>query len=357
MVIKDRFSSWFMRRIIKNKVEEMEPGFVVTNVGENLSLREVFLPEEFLVKVENELDSQELYEIGKNFGWRYASISSFPQIEEDGKTEVAEFLEFFMAYIEYIYASSIEYEMDLESKVLEILAQDYVVCRKNGEGHILSQGAVAGCIGYMMQDKSIEAVKSSCQGRGDEKCKVIAKPSSQIDHEVYSSKLYASKDLSAKYEIINKVTFKDIKADDSIKDFIDKAVFEYHKGSLNFRDNRLILVESSLIYLLENKVEDEALYDISFDCGRNLAQGEDSIEFVKDFVSALGWGDLRTLEDESALVFHKFPWTSLASDSDFPIVRGLMSGFMSSIRNKDTRFREYEVQESKRGFDLFLYSV
>jgi len=59
MVVKDRIVSWFVQNIVLPKVERIDkPGFITitTTTGkETTNIRELFMPEQLLVDLENEI--------------------------------------------------------------------------------------------------------------------------------------------------------------------------------------------------------------------------------------------------------------------------------------------------------------
>ena len=59
--MKDRIVSWYIRKILVPKIEEIDkPGFVMENLARarlmNIVLRQVFLPEKILIDLEEKME-------------------------------------------------------------------------------------------------------------------------------------------------------------------------------------------------------------------------------------------------------------------------------------------------------------
>lgn len=361
MVIQDALKSWFLRNVIKPRTEEMDtPGFVVTRVGgKSIELREVFFPESLIIQIEDTLvDSQnngaeKLYSIGKRFGWRYASIADFPQINSS-KNQFKQFFDFFMKYIEIIYANKITYTVNPPSKDFEMMAENYSVCRKNGKGYLLTTGAISGVMAYLFEDKSVEAVQPHCQGQGGDNCKIRCGTSKNIE-SVFKMEKLPKEDLSSKHRSLNKI--REVKhANNSLEDLMDKGFFDYKKGILSYNGERYVPSEVSLLYLLETMTQpiyENELFDTAFEVGQTLGQGK-KLSFVSDYLPALGWGDVKPVNNGEKIYVYHYPWTQYAEETDFPIFRGLVSGIISGIKNEEIRYENYETKLSGNGFNLIL---
>lgn len=364
MAIQDALKSWFLRNVIKPRTEELDtPGFVATRVGgKGTELREVFLPESLLVQIEDNVLEQfsegdeRLYAIGKRFGWRYASIGDFPQTGNVSEHEFTKFFDFFMKYIEIIYASNLSYTLDTFARTFEMEAENYSVCRKNGRGQLLTTGAVAGVVAYLFEDKTMEAVQPECQGRGDKQCEVYCGRPEDIEEEYCVTQL-SEEELSSRYRKVNEI--QQIKhGDSSIKDLMDKGFFDYNKGIMSHEGERYVPAEASLIYLLETQVDadqESVLFESAYSVGKSIGEGKE-LSFINDYLPALGWGGVKPVgEGEKVHVSH-YPWTKYAEETTFAIFRGFISGIISGIRDKEIRYEEYETNLTSEGLGLILRS-
>jgi hypothetical protein len=128
----------------------------------------------------------------------------------------------------------------------------------------------------------------------------------------------------------------------SFKDLIDDRFFTQRTGIIKHKDERFLLLESSMMYILENELKklkgaDKILFDISFKCGNDLFKKENITnkeKFVTDFFGALGFGDVLVLRNNKkySIIICYFPWTKWADKIDFTMIRGLISGILSTDR-------------------------
>lgn len=343
-------------------MEEMDtPGFITTSVGESSDLREVFLPERFVIELDNQLEQSEadekevLYRIGKRFGMRYAVASSFPTIGEESEKNFNRFFDFFVKYVESIYAREISHELDTENRELEMEMDSYMACSKDGVGQMLGAGAVAGVMGYMYGDMSLEGVEPCCQGRGDEKCvievadveKLSENPPCTFEPDEGSpDKIYWQVNKSKPPE----------KNSTSMENLLDKGQFNFEKGLLRHNESRYLLAMATLPYIIEQEVESVGLdSDVLFEAGLATGQAigsEKGEQFAQDFLTALGWGEIRVISNGEKVYCRSFPWSDYETGYKHQIFCGLLSGLLWSENRK--RYGVKSTSKSSKGYDIKL---
>jgi len=365
MPVKDRIVSWWIQNIIIPKREIIDkPGFVITTFTEQNQttyLRDLFFAEQLFELIETRLvehygdtGKQVLYSAGKKFGYVYASLSNFPTIINSSKKKLSEFAYLLIQYIGGIYAQQAKHSLNLDEKVFTISLEDYIICRHNGLGYIMTDGSIAGIWAYAMQDKTIEGVQLECQGRGNEHCLIICAPEEKICEKTNS--YFSEKNLpELKFDNIYK-TLNGIRettyAENSLKDLINIGFFRYRKGILSYKNMRFFGCESHIIYLLEQEISrlnggKELLFEICFEYGRLLQElygYKDYKKFIPDFFPALGFGDILIIDsDELKIGVTYYPWTVFSNQSEYIIFRGIMSGFVSKSLDRTIKFSNFDI--------------
>lgn len=355
--------SWYIRKVLRPQIHNIgQPGFIESKFKDvEIALRELFISESLIEELENRFEKSKgekgknaLYKAGKQFGWKYAKSSGFPQVNKVSEKRFREFSDFFVSYIQVLYASKIDYDVSLDEERFSMRMKEYSVCRNNGRGHVLSAGVVAGVVAYLFDDMSIEASKPSCQGRGDEECEVICTTPDNLSDNEYSASI-DDMEVDSKYPEVNRVRKPEF-ASNSMKDLLDKDIFQYKKGILSFESERYIPVEISLIYLLEEELEEldkNLVFKTVYKNGENISQDRD-ISFLMDYLPALGWGDLKPLKKGRKIHVNYYPWTELAEYSSFSVFRGLTSGIVSGIKEEEICFDSWETNLSGKGFTMTL---
>ncbi len=368
MAIKDGIMSWFIRNIVIPRTEIIDcPGFIVLKLsekGKKTYLRELFFPEGLLADLEKKVVSeagdkggQALYSAGKKFGFRFASTSNYPVVSKSSQRELKNFLYMFLRYMESTYAHRLDCKVDFRQRKYTMTMDKYIVCNKNGIGLILTGGGSAGVWAYMQEDPTIEGVQTKCQGRGADKCQVVCTPLKNL-RSTYNGKIFAEKDmsnlgLSGEYAHINEIRPTSY-AKESLKNLLDSGFFKSKEGVIIRNSERYFLCESSLFYLSERELEKVGLSDltfqVSFDFGKRIAKNESSTNyanFITDYLSALGWGDVILLRDDSSykVLSAYFPWCRFSESSNYLIYRGLLSGMVSGFTKKDVFFKHHKLNK------------
>lgn len=365
MSVKDKVVTWWIQNVILPKREIIDrPGFVVTTFTEKkfkTYLRDFFLPEKLLEIIENRIvqyygnqGRQALYSAGKKFGYSYCSMSNFPNITNSSQKELLEFAYLFVRYCEGTYAQSAEHNINLDDKVITFIFDNYIICRHNGLGYIMTDGGSAGIWAFVMQDKTLESVQLECQGRNNQKCLVLC---ASIEKILEKTKTYfCEKDLldlkvDNTYRTLNQIR-KATYTKNSLKDLLNAGFIDFKKGILSYKNNRLFHCDVHLLYLLEKEVlklqnGDKVLFDACVEYGKLLREtyGKTNYEkFIPDFFSALGFGDILVLEADKLSISSKYyPWTVFSKETKYTVFRGIMSGIVSSSLGKNIEFTNYSV--------------
>lgn len=363
MPVKDRIVTWFIQHVILPRREIIDkPGFIVTTFTEHNQttyLRELLLSEQLFELIESKIvqhygerGKQVLYSAGKKFGYLYASLSNFPTITVCSEKELTEFAYYLVRYIETIYAQQADHEINLEDKMFTISFNDYIICRHNGLGYIMTDGGITGIWAYLMQDKSIDGIQLECQGRGNNNCYVICGPEEKIQEKI--NKFFCERDLPEhKFDQVYKTTneIRDAKYSvNSLKKLLDNKFFEYDEGVLTYIKNRFFICESHILYLLEQEISklengEQILFDTCFEYGKILREtygDKDYQKFISDFFPALGFGDVTFLDTYSIAAIY-YPWTVFSEKSKYIIFRGIMSGIVSDSIGERVEFKNFNI--------------
>ncbi|MBN1280206.1 MAG: hypothetical protein JXA00_01005, partial [Candidatus Thermoplasmatota archaeon] len=290
MPVKDRIVTWFIKNIVVPRREIIDqPGFIVTTFTDQSSetyLREILIPEKLFQCIENriiqrynEQGKQTLYSAGKKFGYLYASMSNFPNIDNNNGKKIVDFAYQLVRYNECMYAQSAEHEIDIEKKMFSISFNDYVVCRHNGFGYIMADGGIAGIWAYLMQDKSIDGIQTLCQGRGDQQCKVLCAPKQLLNENYptyFKEENLPSFKFDTNYKKMNEIRPTKYPAK-SFKQLLNAGFFRYGHGILTYKGSRFFLSESHILYLLESELSklidgEQVLFEACFEFGQFLHQ-------------------------------------------------------------------------------------
>jgi len=380
MKIKDTLVSWYIKNVLMPKTEDItHPGFLVTKLTKStgdMSLREIAFPENLFVDLENKLTGvygepggQVLYSIGKKFGYGYASLANLPQLQNSSSEK--EFLDsayYMVMYVASLFAGEITHTVDIPSKKFEADMTDYIICRKNGLGYILSSGGIAGIWDYAIGDIHVEGVQTACSGRGSKKCHIVCSTPDRLND--LGLKYYVENELptlkrTASYEEMN-TTRPPQYAQNSLEDLINTGFFDYREGKLNFKGERYFICEAHLMYFLEKELQklpdgEKILFDVSFDFGKNIAENvKDSQykKFMMDYLPALGYGDVLVSSENERykIISSYFPWTEYFTGLKFVLFRGICSGMLSGFTGKSVTFDKVNTSTVEGYLDLIISS-
>lgn len=367
--VKDKVVTWWIQNVILPQREIIDkPGFIVTTFTEKkftTYLREFFIPEKLFEIIENRIvenygvkGRQVLYSSGKKFGYIYASLSNFTTFKNSSAEDISKFAYFLVRYIEGTYAQQAEHEADVKQKRFTIYFDNYIICRHNGIGHIMTEGGITGIWSYGMQDNSIEGVQLECQGRGNQRCYIICAPDNEIQEK--TKNFFCEKNLTElksdlTYKTLNEIQ-KTTYVKNSLKDLLDAGFFTYKKGIISYKNNRFFHCESHILYLLEEEIiklenGEQILFDSCVEYGKFIAESygkKDYQKFIPDFFSALGFGDILVVDSDAlSIAFIYYPWTIYSKQSKYIILRGIMSGIVSSLSSEEIRFTNAKVNIEK----------
>lgn len=371
MRIREKINRFLMKKTLKSKIENLsQPGFISFGIGLGATgkeLREVFLPEEIYSEIENRFEEEfgdegaaMLYRAGRKYGWRYTDIAEFPENHEGTDKEVEKFVRFFSNYISTAYASKADFNFDIEDQTYELHIDKCSVCRQNGKGYTVSQGALSGVIARIYSNPDIHAVQDRCVGRDDKKCHVICSEINKLPVDPVSTfSDFNSKPLSRKYETVNEPRELE-HTKRSLEELTEEGMLEYRENLLYHKDRRQVPMEISMPYFIDREAEEKEgapliLFDVSYKIGKDLGEGED-LSYTTKYLGALGWGDINPVEDGEKIEINHFPWTIYSKNTDFNIFRGLISGMVSAIKDEEVRYNNYETNLSPNSFNLILKS-
>lgn len=374
MAVKDKVVSWFLQNIVMPQIEIIDkPGFVATKLDQNGSAvfyRDVFVPEQLLVDIENKISEkygekgkQALYSAGKKFGYSFASISKMTNVKSSTEKQLSDDIYFTVRFVESLYASKATYTTNLQLQKIEFEFENYIVCRKNGKGYLLTEGGIAGIWSYMMQNNDIEAVQLKCQGKKDTKCRVLSCPNKNLPENHFIETNLVTNICDEKYLQFNSITPTQFSSQ-SLKQFIDGNLLEYKSGNLIYKNDRFFYTESSFLPIIEleiGKLEhgQETLFDVCFDYGKNFSKNltnENYSKFLTDFFPAFGYGDIQCSEKNGKmhLVSLFYPHTLFLEKAQFSIFRGWVSGILSGLLNKELKLEKYSLDYSQNFLILEL---
>lgn len=363
MVLKDKAVRWYLQNIeMPGREMQDNPGFMGENLAErDFYLRDIALPEQVFVDVENRIDEPEiLYSVGKKFGYRYTKNSGFKQLPEVSRKKFKRTVYLIMRYFESVsYWRRGDQKLDQDNKIWRLQVDDFIVCRRNGKGHIFL-GAAAGLWSYLI-DEEAEAAQTECQGRGDDRCSLVLGPPENLEenlkflhHDLEEEDINLSQD----YPEFNQIRDTEY-VENSFKDFKEIGFFEYRDGLFYQGDERYIWTEASLVHLLGSELDSyrEELFGAAFEYGQELADQESDRKmkkFVTEYLSACGWGDtfIKQQSDKFVVRTHLFPWTRFWRETSFPLYRGLVSGLLTGFNDREVRLEKVEKDTKGQGFTV-----
>lgn len=334
---------WFMKNIILPNNEIIDKaGFIIYQFNEkdkNAFMREMLFPELLLADIEkrirkttNKKDDLALYRAGKRWGYRFANGALMPLFSKTPKKDFLAFLDAFAKLIEAEYSRKFEYTLNLKDRILQFEGDDMVVCEQSGGGQLFL-GAWTGVWAYQNEDPTFEGAHTKCQGRGDKKCIFICGPRAKIKGPPADIELDESSSIEASFYNLNKPHV--VNSQFSLRRFMELRHIIYNGGFFEFGKEKLVLNESSSLYFMEDEFKKigagRILFDAAFDYFKKFAKKHNE-EFFVGFLMACGWGEIRIIESDGKykVICKNFPWTSLAKNIDFQMLRGAFSGFLSA---------------------------
>lgn len=357
MGLKVSLVSWYIRNILMPKAEDINnPGYIITKLSKDgpvAYLRDVMLPEAFVVKLENrivdeygDMGKKVLYSAGKKAGYVYAYLSDLARINNTSEKSFSDFTEYFMTYIAGTMASEATRKLDVKSKSITIKLTDFIVCSKNGHGHMFTEGVLAGLWAFLICDNTVEGAHVYCQGNKNNECKLVCAPPRLL--EELKLHYFIETDLLESYPISEYRSLNALRpakyAKSSLRQLLDGGFFKYVDNKISFSGDRYFECDTHFVYSLEQELSkldkgDEILFEVAFEFWQGLVskiKNQSKGTFMADYVSALGWGDL--LVTDKGITSFGYPWTIYSKDSKFIMFRGMISGLMSGFIGEEMKF-------------------
>lgn len=366
---------WIARRFISkfmNKSFLMQfPGLLYSKFNvENQSrlLRHVFLYEDFLASLEVEVKKKfgekgqkSIYKAGKCFGLYFSQMTNMHRLDtrfRDLKTTV------FVQYLETMYATKISHKVNWDSKKIEFELFDYVICRKNGQGDLLTTGGAAGMWSHICDDPTIESEHPKCEGRGDDHCELICSPNVNSKSVVD----IPSFEFFKKYQQLNSITPLETS---SLHSYLEHKHCTYKGGHMLLGEKRFIPFDSSLIYFYEKEISTlgeyaiQLIHDVAFEEYRNFAQyiltlynkekytRLNALDFANHFLGAFGFGQLCFFANKSKMYAKKYPYFEYGIKT-FPTYTGMLSGLISGLTKENIAFDVKKDVITNDSYDLVL---
>lgn len=344
-----------VKRLLAAKMVEsvsFDPGFITMSLdhhGHKIFNRQCSFPEEFFVELErrfskNPESKKKLYAAGRNFGYNLIErMYSYPDRSEKNAEKFVLYLMDF--YFDGKLGKVIDAGFDFERQFFWLTEKDAVICSSAGNSYMM-QGLISGLIAYAYENHAIDAVQIRCEGRDDNECIYIAAPgriinNSYKDAEVITLNLTEKKENEEVYRRVNKIN--KIQAS-SLKELLCTGLFknyEENKGIFLYKNKKFFLIDASIIYLVEGcfKNSEEEIFDIAFKVG---SETDVPVRFLRDFLSATGWGDVQISENE--IIAEHFPWSNLIENYKFPFFSGMVCGILSKEKNKKIHFKDLKVE-------------
>ncbi len=337
--IKDFFIKEF---VMPNMFLSDIPGYLIGRYhdfqGEAVYVRNIFLSESFFLKLEEKVSRAmgsdglaKLYGAGKRYGYRFCSIARLP------RSEVKFSVRLLYEFIEAIYADSIDTNVDMEQKVLTITTKNLAVTRVNGGGFPIVGGS-AGVWAYLLGD--FDTIECGVTHIADDRYVLVCGPTERLRESgirFYESRGAPDIGDMALYRQLNQPPDIIPPTACNLERLLRENVLSNGRGQLQFAfpHERLLSTEISLPYELESLLGSQILYESareSFELiGRDVPKQQDRYSFLADMLTAFGYG-IVTVErgvNSEEFRFAGAPWYSTAKDSDFPILRGAIEGFIA----------------------------
>ncbi|VVC03633.1 Uncharacterised protein [Candidatus Burarchaeum australiense] len=371
MEIKDKVVSFYIKKYLIPRSQIIDqPGFITFNLMGKTPVfaRQIIMPEVFFNELEHSASlqgstgKQRLYAVGKKFGYRFALMGNFYARGQIPDTKLIEHLNVVNKFIEGTYASEISARVDLKGPVITYKIKNFVVISNIGFGYFLPLGAAAGLLSRIFNDSTINGrvIKSARQGS-----ELLYAPYDLLKKRGVAE--FEENDLSdleveADYRTFNSLQ-KLTKINYSFKNMIDAGLLSYNQGIIRGGEYRYFILEVSALYLLEKELEknkkmSEALYAAAYKAGVGLIRIKENmiLEDAANILTAFGFGEVSILSKKNCyeVEITGYPWTKYYKQTTYPIIRGLVSGFLSELLKKKIEFRTVETDVSENRLSILL---
>ena len=372
MVDKSTAEDFFFKRILTKVSNISLPGYITSSFptveGQTAFERIVMIPESFYILLEklaykkNGAEGQKhLYAIGKQFGYRFAGLLRVSKSD----TFVSAVTIF--KFLATLYAEKIDViTADGKTKTLILDTKNLAITAKTGGGYILTIGGCAGVWAYINSDYTLECCAKHVKR---DIYKLITAPLAKLKSENMSNIIISDDKSSVQIEVDTasykkyNSTIQQNKDHYNITKLIEQGTIKYVNGSLSFSKlgTRLLSTEISLISAIETYLEEDLVFDASYDCfyelGGSLEKLENPYLFVSELLTALGFGIVTVIFEGRALLlnFSGYPWISKNNlHTGFNIIQGFVSGFIEGNQKIKVKTKEYSSQISDEKFVVTL---
>jgi len=363
-MVLDKVRKTFMEQVVVPHVFIIDKaGFIIlkySHKGYDIFMREIAVPEDFFIELEMEVcklkgAKQFLYSVGKDFGWLF-NRNCYLYHGTGSEDDLIKYVRGTLTFLNTMYASEMNAKT-ISRDFIKLFLKDYIICRKNGLGYLMTSGAITGGYNYLTNNLKIEGFQIKCQGRGDNHCILICGEPELIqekypDAEIFISKITEFDRNDDEYREMNQIREFDEKFD-SLQDMMNIGLFGYRGGLLSqkeHKDERYFPVDCSLIHLLESRAKsfdnaEQILFDTAFNFGYKISRDvktQNSQLYIRNYFAGLGWGDVKLLKDEKGYyaTADYIPWSEALTNYNFPILRGFISGLTSGLLKKKILFTE-----------------
>jgi hypothetical protein len=368
MGIKDGdLMTWFIKKIILPRYEDYKsPGFLIVNFKtfNEVYFREVLVPEYLIADIETKFynndskNKKKLQYLGAVLGFNFAKMLRVPRLGHASKEEVEKYLKFSFKFNFSSWCNNSNFvELDLDRKTISLEFKDHVICRKNGLGYILTEGAQTGFAKYVFYDDKMEVLQEKCQGRGDNICTTTWKENLKNKGSSFKIPVLNNYNLEKKFNSIKPLKY----SAKSTYNMISQKIFNLNDGKIIYKNNPFFNCSVLLYYLLETELPKirgggKLLYDIGFKYGSKIALNQ-PLKFIPDFLSATGWGDILITQKSNKIQVNLFyfPWSSLIDKAkDFYLFKGMLSGMLSSTLKRKIKLKKVRKILKKDSLNLII---
>ena len=226
------------------------------------------------------------------------------------------------------------------------------------------EGGICGLWGWMMADFSVEGTQIKCEGRNDDECRSVCTTDKMFNQRKitfikYNNKIECD---SATKEYLAYNSIRPIKFSNScMKKLIDGNIVAYDKGKIEYNGERYFPLSIDFLFILESQIKklqgaDKILFQTAFQSGIRIAKKERTIDlkFISDLVSSHGWGDLYIEDNLQNIIITYYPWHQLIKECKFEIFLGLLSGLVSSYKNREIylKFKKISFEGGLVSFNM-----
>ena len=367
VIVETDSSNFFFDRVLTKMSKINVPGYIssefINSEGKKVFERVVFLPEDFFLEMENSIireygnrGKNDLYCIGKKFGYRFALLFNF------SGTDIKKSLSIILKFLEALYAEKITIkEINLNNKTIVIDTKEMVITSKNGHGYILPLGGFAGICSYLLKDNFIWCRSTKV---ADGIYELTSSPKTSVDKIEFD--IDCEMDLERvddNYEVYNSSNIKDDNQLNMQK-LVEFGILTYEKGKLNmFSVFRMVPIEIFLLYsmeMLDENIIFQACYNTFYKISTFVVNKKiDPKTYIAQILTALGFGIVIVVVNKERLVFNftGYPWMPEERGRKFSIIKGVIIGFINGGSGKKIDLDRVEYKLVDKDYLLTLEFV